>query len=154
VLSRTACEAVELYMFTRLHQFELQPPAHSHGILTVTIDMRLLRVDTLEFVELDEPATRVLDRYAILSHTWRYGHEILFEDVAPKLQDTAKLKPGFSKVANACKQAAKDGLEYIWIDTCCMDKKNSAELQEVINRMQAHNKKFRRCSADPPTPFS
>ncbi|KAK0347159.1 hypothetical protein LTR02_000819 [Friedmanniomyces endolithicus] len=74
--------------------------------------MRLLRVDTLEFVELDEPATRALAKYAILSHTWRYGHEVLFEDVAPTLQDTAKLKPGFSKVANACRQAAKDGLEY------------------------------------------
>ncbi|TKA43157.1 hypothetical protein B0A54_06106 [Friedmanniomyces endolithicus] len=99
--------------------------------------MRLLRVDTLEFVELDEPATRALAKYAILSHTWRHGHEVLFEDVAPKLQDTAKLKPGFSKVANACRQAAKDGLEYIWIDICCIDKKNSAELQEVINRIVA-----------------
>ncbi|KAK0304369.1 hypothetical protein LTR01_007470 [Friedmanniomyces endolithicus] len=100
--------------------------------------MRLLRVDTLEFVELDEPATRALAKYAILSHTWRHGHEVLFEDVAPKLQDTAKLKPGFSKVANACRQAAKDGLEYIWIDICCIDKKNSAELQEVINRMYSY----------------
>ncbi|KAK0947569.1 hypothetical protein LTR29_001177 [Friedmanniomyces endolithicus] len=115
--------------------------------------MRLLRVDTLEFVELDEPATRALAKYAILSHTWRYGHEVLFEDVAPKLQDTAKLKPGFSKVANACRQAAKDGLEYIWIDTCCIDKKNSAELQEVINRMQAHDKIVDGTYADLPTPY-
>ncbi|TKA77703.1 hypothetical protein B0A55_04012 [Friedmanniomyces simplex] len=76
--------------------------------------MRLLRVDTFEFVERDEPATRALARYAVLSHTWNYGHEVLFEDMPPKVQDIAELKSGFSKITHACKQAAKDGLEYRW----------------------------------------
>jgi hypothetical protein len=29
----------------------------------------------------------------------------------------------------------KDGYEYIWIDTCCIDKSSSAELSEAINSM-------------------
>jgi hypothetical protein len=32
-------------------------------------------------------------------------------------------------------QARRDGLQYFWIDTCCIDKSSSAELQEAINSM-------------------
>ena len=39
------------------------------------------------------------------------------------------------KIFNACKQAERDGFEYIWIDTCCIDKSSSAELSEAINSM-------------------
>ncbi|KAK7982173.1 hypothetical protein PG988_004411 [Apiospora saccharicola] len=31
--------------------------------------------------------------------------------------------------------AARDGLEYFWVDACCIDKSNSTELQEAINSM-------------------
>ncbi|KAI0897169.1 HET-domain-containing protein [Annulohypoxylon nitens] len=72
--------------------------------------------------------------YAILSHTWGNG-EVLFQDVQ-NLQDTGwKLKPGYKKVAGSCRQAAQDGYDYIWIDTCCIDKTSSAELSEAINSM-------------------
>jgi hypothetical protein len=33
------------------------------------------------------------------------------------------------------KQAAQDGLQYFWADTCCIDKTSSAELSEAINSM-------------------
>lgn len=75
--------------------------------------MRLLRVDTLEFVERDEPTTRTLGKYAVLSHTWRYGHEVLFEDMDSQMGDVAALKSGYTKIVNTCRQAAKDGLEYV-----------------------------------------
>ena len=29
----------------------------------------------------------------------------------------------------------RDGLQYFWVDTCCIDKSNSAELTEAINSM-------------------
>ena len=32
-------------------------------------------------------------------------------------------------------QVIQDGLEYVWNDTCCIDKKSSAELSEAINSM-------------------
>lgn len=44
-------------------------------------------------------------------------------------------KAGFAKVVGACSRAARDGFDYIWIDTCCIDKSSSAELSEAINSM-------------------
>jgi hypothetical protein len=34
-----------------------------------------------------------------------------------------------------CDQAVSEGYEYAWVDTCCIDKSSSAELQEAINSM-------------------
>lgn len=69
--------------------------------------------------------------YAILSHAWG-EEEILFADVTDCV---AHSKKGFDKVIGAMHQAREDELEYIWIDTCCIDKTSSAELSEAINSM-------------------
>jgi hypothetical protein len=53
--------------------------------------------------------------------------------VAPKSR--GRPKAGWNKVANACLRACMDGYQYIWIDTCCIDKSSSAELSEAINSM-------------------
>jgi len=42
---------------------------------------------------------------------------------------------GFSKIRGCCAQASSDGWEYVWIDSCCIDKSSSAELSEAINSM-------------------
>ena len=34
-----------------------------------------------------------------------------------------------------CEVARRDGFEFVWIDTCCIDQKSSAELSESINSM-------------------
>jgi hypothetical protein len=44
-------------------------------------------------------------------------------------------REGYEKVKNSCSVAAADGFEYIWIDTCCIDKTSSTELSEAINFM-------------------
>lgn len=74
--------------------------------------------------------------YAILSHTWGEG-EILYEDIGTEgwKSDTRDGKAGASKVIGSCIQATTDGYDYIWIDTCCIDKSSSAELSEAINSM-------------------
>lgn len=36
---------------------------------------------------------------------------------------------------NTCHRALQDGFQYVWIDTCCIDKSSSAELSEAINSM-------------------
>lgn len=41
----------------------------------------------------------------------------------------------FSKIYMTCLQALRDGLDYVWVDTCCIDKSSSAELSEAINSM-------------------
>ena len=49
--------------------------------------------------------------------------------------DTNRELPGWSKILNCCELAAKDGWQYVWIDTCCIDKSSSSELSEAINSM-------------------
>jgi WD40 repeat protein len=80
-----------------------------------------------EFEGQDIPA------YAILSHTWD-EEEVLFADVLPNPQNTSS-KKGSLKIGKAAERARLDGYTYIWIDTCCIRKESSAELQEAINSM-------------------
>lgn len=51
-----------------------------------------------------------------------------------KEEDLLK-RQGYSKIVNAAREAQNLGFQYIWIDTCCIDKASSAELQEAINSM-------------------
>ncbi|KAH8726009.1 hypothetical protein GQ44DRAFT_706271 [Phaeosphaeriaceae sp. PMI808] len=69
--------------------------------------------------------------YAILSHTWEKD-EVLFDDLK---NGTGKNKAGYRKIWFCAQQAQHDGLRYIWIDTCCIDKANTVELQDAINSM-------------------
>ena len=92
--------------------------------------MRLLNSSTRRL--LDCSADKI-PKYAILSHTWREDEdEVLFTDME---KGSAESKAGYQKLQYACKQAADAGWEYIWIDTCCIDKSSSAELSEAINSM-------------------
>ncbi|KAF5628960.1 beta transducin [Fusarium sp. NRRL 52700] len=42
---------------------------------------------------------------------------------------------GWSKLKDYCDRAFKDGWEWAWMDTCCIDKTNPADTQEAINAM-------------------
>jgi hypothetical protein len=71
--------------------------------------------------------------YAILSHTWGLDtEEVTFEDMT---NGTGEKKPGYEKIRFCGEQARQDGLEHFWVDTCCIDKSNSVELQEAITSM-------------------
>ncbi|GAB1321008.1 HET-domain-containing protein [Madurella fahalii] len=93
--------------------------------------MRLLNTRTLE---LDEFFDRAIPKYAILSHTWE-KREVVFRDMADL--GKARVKACFAKIEGACALAASQGYDYVWIDTCCIDKSSSAELSEAINSMWA-----------------
>jgi hypothetical protein len=55
--------------------------------------------------------------YAILSHTWVAGEEVVYEE----LKDGAgKGKSGYHKIRFCGEQARRDGLQYFWVDTCCI----------------------------------
>ncbi|KAI1804650.1 hypothetical protein F4811DRAFT_570897 [Daldinia bambusicola] len=84
--------------------------------------MRLLNTNTLEVVEFIQK----IPRYAILSHMWE-NDEVLFQDVE---DGHTSLREGYRKVVGCCRQAIKDGYEWVWIDTCCIDKSSSTELTE------------------------
>ncbi|KAK0624067.1 heterokaryon incompatibility protein-domain-containing protein [Immersiella caudata] len=69
--------------------------------------------------------------YAILSHRWR-ENEVTFQDL--QTSDPSSLE-GYDKITKTCSISAAAGLEYAWIDSCCIDKTNSTELSEAINSM-------------------
>ncbi|GME27157.1 Het domain-containing protein [Neofusicoccum parvum] len=102
--------------------------------------MRLLHTSELE---LEDFGPSVIPRYAILSHRWG-KEEVTFEDM---IKGLAQTKTGYSKIEGSCKQANNDGYEYIWVDTCCINKDSSAELSEAINSMYAWYKNAGICYA-------
>ncbi|KAK5069263.1 hypothetical protein LTR64_008443 [Lithohypha guttulata] len=97
--------------------------------------MRLLRWNNQESIGL----TPNLDddkrpSYAILSHTWAEDNsqEVTFTEV-----ETAKgqQKTGYEKIRFCAEQARTDGINHVWVDTCCIDKTNLVELSEAITSM-------------------
>jgi hypothetical protein len=71
--------------------------------------------------------------YAILSHTWGTDtEEVTYRDM---IEGTGKNKVGYEKIWFCGEQARRGGFDYIWIDTCCIDKTNNIELSEAINSM-------------------
>jgi hypothetical protein len=129
--------------------------------------MRLIHVRTYELQDCDKPP----NKYAILSHRWIDGEEICLQDWKTYLanqkpiSDPISNKPGFIKVQDACTQAKKHGLEWLWADTVCIDKTNNLEVGKSINLMfswyqkaavcftylhDVHNNPFFEWRADPP----
>jgi hypothetical protein len=95
--------------------------------------MRLLQVDENGEFSLTDDLIGNIPPYAILSHTWGEDpEEVNFKDltIGPR-----KTKAGYKKLRFCAQQAADDGLQYFWVDTCCIDKSNNTELSEAINSM-------------------
>jgi len=104
--------------------------------------MRLLDASTFDFREFVD--ARRIPPYAILSHTWKEGSEVVYSDLIFNLQNACQ-QPEFQKVRFTAQQALADGLKYIWVDTCCIDKSSSAELSEAINSMNRYYKEAQVC---------
>ncbi|TVY33712.1 Vegetative incompatibility protein [Lachnellula occidentalis] len=101
--------------------------------------MRLLNSQTLKF----QVFYTNIPAYAILSHTWgKEEDEVTFQDVC---DGSGVNKAGYSKLTSCCTQAAADKLNFVWIDTCCIDKTNNVELTEAINSMFQWYKKSAIC---------
>jgi Heterokaryon incompatibility protein (HET) len=60
---------------------------------------------------------------------------------------SAASKTGYEKLLGTCSQAARDEYDWIWIDSCCIDKSSSSELQEAINSMWNWYKRANICYA-------
>ncbi|KAF2023596.1 HET-domain-containing protein [Setomelanomma holmii] len=71
--------------------------------------------------------------YAILSHTWGADNdEVTFADFT---EGIGKDKPGYEKIRFCGAQAQCDGLQYFWIDTCCIDTTDKDEHSWAIRSM-------------------
>lgn len=104
--------------------------------------MRLLNTLTLEFAEFF--GSDIPD-YSILSHTWE-SEEVTFKEMKGR-SPTCQQKKGYQKIQSACNYAHGRGQQYIWIDTCCIDKRSSSELSEAINSMYRWYQDARTCYA-------
>ncbi|KAF1965715.1 HET-R [Bimuria novae-zelandiae CBS 107.79] len=93
----------------------------------------LLRSNNGEFnLTKDFVGDDIIPPYAILSHTWSEGEEVTFKDL---IEGTGQDKAGYKKIQFCGQQAERDGLQYFWVDTCCIDKSNQVVLQNAINSM-------------------
>jgi hypothetical protein len=117
--------------------------------------MRLIDTSTLKL----ETFHGSVPIFVILSHTWGEG-EVSFDDID---KSYAQHMLGYRKIQACCRQARNDGFEYLWIDTCCIDKKyadavafrflcsrscrSSADLSENINSMWRYYKEVKLCYA-------
>ncbi|KAH9915047.1 heterokaryon incompatibility protein-domain-containing protein [Epithele typhae] len=96
--------------------------------------MRLLHTQTGQLCSFDGPS---IPPYAILSHVWSRpgdpGHvsEQSYQDI----------------IQASCAITNRHGYEYLWIDTCCINKSSSAELSESINSMFTWYARSRLCYA-------
>ena len=90
--------------------------------------MRLLNTSTLHFGEFSDHEIPI---YLILSHRWGKD-EVSYQQMA---SDDSLHGEGFVKIDRFCQIAARKGFKWVWVDTCCIDKKSSAELSEAINSM-------------------
>ncbi|KAK4206671.1 hypothetical protein QBC37DRAFT_434580, partial [Rhypophila decipiens] len=71
--------------------------------------------------------------YAILSHTWEQNNDdVLCEEV---INGPRKEKGGYRKIEFCASKAKQDNIQYIWVDTCCIDKWNDLERSKAINSM-------------------
>ena len=90
--------------------------------------MRLINTNTFKFEEFSGDE---IPRYAIISHTWG-NEEVEYQEYNT---NASHHKGGYQKIKSTCNLAASEGYEFVWIDTCCIDKRSSAELFEAINSM-------------------
>jgi hypothetical protein len=101
--------------------------------------MRLLNSRTCK---LEDFSGKEIPGYAILSHRWE-EEEMTLQD----LQEGNTEKLGYKKVKAFADRAAENGISYVWVDTCCIDKTSSAELSEAINSMYRWYNKAKICYA-------
>jgi hypothetical protein len=105
--------------------------------------MRLLQVDENGEFSLTDDLIDNIPPYAILSHTWGDHHEeVNFKNLTIRPRKT---KAGYRKLRFCAQQAARDGLQHFWVDTCCIDKANNTELSEAINSMFRWYSKAAKC---------
>lgn len=121
----------------------MKSPSRSHWLL----NMRMLNLWDWKISEFFE---KEIPPYYILSHRWG-DEEINYEDFVKK--HNPHESPAFHKIMGACSFAksfrlpGRPKVNWLWIDTCCIDKRSSSELSEAINSMYQWYRKAELCIA-------
>jgi len=93
-------------------------------------------------LKLSEFVADEIPQYAILSHRWESSQEVTFKEFRKNLK---KDTYGYEKIVACCNLARKAQHQWLWVDTCCIDKRSSAELSEAINSMFLWYQKAKIC---------
>lgn len=98
-----------------------------------------------------------LPKYAILSHTWLPNsqngvEEVVYADITSpisrrQLRRGQLKQAGFYKLRGLCNTAKHEGYQYVWMDTCCIDKSSWSHTKMAINNMQHYYKRATVCYA-------
>ncbi|KAI6110433.1 hypothetical protein EDD16DRAFT_1240487 [Pisolithus croceorrhizus] len=97
--------------------------------------------ETEEYAEVLKQFDDEANKYAIVSHRWGIRTEVNFDGITrlmemnEKDRDKVRDRDGYRKIIKSCEKAEEDGHRWLWIDTCCIDKRNSVELSEAICSM-------------------
>ena len=88
--------------------------------------------------------------YAFLSHRGiasdvDYQEMVNLGGMNTTEQDKIRGRLGYAKLLQACIQAKIDGCELVWIDSCCVDKRNAVELSEALNAAYRWCENSERC---------
>lgn len=144
ISSRISLFLLRLHLLPFLFYIESRIAIPSIHIDTAhSLIIRLLKCEADGRLTITKDIYKDIPPYAILSHTWGGDDdEVTFADIT---NNRGKDKAGYRKIEFCGKQAAADGLLYFWVDTCCIDKSSSAELQEAINCMFRWYKDSNKC---------
>lgn len=106
--------------------------------------MRLLEILQNGDVRLtDDLPEAALPPYAILSHRWgAASEEVSFADMRAA---SGQSKAGYKKIEFCSHRAHCDGLAFLWVDSCCIDKSHAAELSLAIRSMFRWYRNAARC---------
>lgn len=111
--------------------------------------MRLLNVHTGEFRDFHGDR---IPPYVVTSHRWS-SNESTYKDVLKKKNPE---REGYQKILRFCafaRQVFRDPkspekpIDWIWIDTCCINQNSSAEVSESINSMWSWYSQATHCIA-------
>lgn len=95
--------------------------------------MRLLTYNEDDKLTIECLDDAQVPRYAILSHTWgEEDEEVTFADIT---NGNGVGKEGYEQIRFCGAQARHDGLQYFWVDSCCIDTTNEAERSHAIRSM-------------------
>ncbi|KIJ58472.1 hypothetical protein HYDPIDRAFT_44454 [Hydnomerulius pinastri MD-312] len=82
---------------------------------------------------------RIIERYlkyAIFSHRWGIREPLFYQLSSERHgRKPTPAGPGYEKLVKFCEKAKEYGCEYVWSDTCCINKESSSELEEAIRSM-------------------
>ncbi|KAH6654195.1 heterokaryon incompatibility protein-domain-containing protein [Truncatella angustata] len=98
--------------------------------------MYLLNVTSKTLEEFSDDQT---PPYAILSHRWgKPEDEISFLEV--NSQNIDESKPAWAKLEGCCEQAKRVKINYVWIDTCCINKQDGHHLDSINSMFEWYQK--------------